>query len=124
MPNPRTPTAKARITGADQRHPERFKDRVDPELDGIGEPSIFLGPTEMAAWEAFKRELPWLTEADRTVLEMASKLRAKMWQDSTPVIGSMTLLRQCLGQLGATPADRSKITEPPESKNDPLAKFD
>jgi hypothetical protein len=33
-------------------------------------------------------------------------------------IQSMNLLKQCLGQLGATPADASKITIPEEDDQD------
>jgi hypothetical protein len=36
----------------------------------------------------------------------------------------LTLLRQCLGQMGATPADASKIQIPEdETRDDPSAKY-
>lgn len=123
MAYPRTPLAKAKVTGADIAHPERFKDRKEPSVCALGVPSIFLNETQKTAWEAFRIEIPWLTEADRPLVEMASILRAKMWTDPTPVVSSLTALRQCLSMMGASPTDRSKVAEPPDDNSDPLARF-
>ena len=67
-------------------------------------------PDEAEAWETFADELPWLCKADRTVLEIASRLAAAMRRDfgSFPISG-IAQLRMCLTQMGATPADRSKV---------------
>jgi hypothetical protein len=115
MANPRTPLAKAKATGRTVRDPARFKQRKEPPKQRpLGKPSARLTERQVEAWEAFKRELPWLMESDRTIVETASRLRADMWDSSDINIRAMTLLRQCLSLLGATPADRTRIHAPPE----------
>ncbi|MNR97625.1 hypothetical protein D3C72_288090 [compost metagenome] len=71
-------------------------------------------------WEGFKLELPWLTEADRSVMEIASALRAQFKTDPMNMgVTKLNLLRLCLAQLGATPADRSKIGVGDGDEEDP-----
>jgi hypothetical protein len=60
-------------------------------------------------WYMFRDEIPWLTRADRAVLEVATRLRTRMMYDN-PTLQVMSLLRQCLSYLGATPADRGRIS--------------
>jgi hypothetical protein len=120
MGNPRTPLAKAKATGRTVRDPARFKNRSEPTKQRpLGKPSAGLSERQVEAWEAFKRELPWLMESDRTIVETASRLRADMWDSKDINIRAMTLLRQCLSLLGATPADRTRIYAPPEEDEDP-----
>jgi phage terminase small subunit len=112
MPQVHVPLEKAKITGAAKLHPGRFKNRANLTTAPIGGPPSWLSPEERMAWAMFVDEIPWLTQADRVVLEVASRLRADMMASRVPSISLLNLLRQCCAQLGATPADRAKITVP------------
>lgn len=117
MPRPRTPVAKAKATGAALNHPGRHAGRKDPKGTPLGEPSSFLDKHGKIAWEGFRRELPWLMESDRAMVEVCSSVRGRMIAagepGSEPVgIQAMSLLQSCLTKLGATPADRSKVAMP------------
>lgn len=122
---PRLPDAMAKATGAAAKNPQRFRDRKPPKSPPLGKPPRTLGPDEVEAWETFADELPWLCKADRTVLEIASRLAAAMRRDflAFPISG-IAQLRMCLTQMGATPADRSKVGGgKDEDDEDPLDAF-
>jgi hypothetical protein len=63
------------------------------------------------AWEAFDDELPWLNRSHRCIVGIASIARSELAAGCADT-KMLNLLRQCLGQMGATPADASKITMP------------
>ena len=123
MPRPRTPLEKARVTGANRHHPARFAGRSDPKTSPLGAPPDWMRGKQIEAWEMFRCELPWLAEADRAVLEIATGVRARLMSGDEVGVQALTLLRQCLGQMGATPADRSKVTVPDEQSEDPAERF-
>ncbi len=123
MPQPRTPLAKAKVTGADIKHPERFSKRREPKSKPLGDPSPHLDETQTKCWEAFKQECPWLLEADRTLMETASNLRARLWNEPGIGVNAIAQLRMCLGAMGGTPADRSKVTVPDGEEEDPSEKY-
>jgi hypothetical protein len=85
-----------------------------------------LDDLERIVWEAFKREIPWLTEADRSTVESACMLRAQLWAGNrdVKVIGKLLTY---LNQMGATPASRAKFTAPDDggsgSTGDPADKY-
>ena len=117
MPNPRTPVAKAKVTGAAIKNPKRHAGRSEPVGTKLGRPSEFLDKHARVAWEGFCRELPWLMESDRAMLEVCATVRGRMMAagepGSEPVgIQAMSMLQSCLSKLGATPADRSKVSVP------------
>jgi KaiC/GvpD/RAD55 family RecA-like ATPase len=68
--------------------------------------------------------LPWLNRSHRCIVGIASIARADH-EAGCADIKMLNLLRQCLGQLGASPADASKITMPDddETPDDPAAKY-
>jgi hypothetical protein len=119
MPAVHTPLEKARITGAIKTNPERFKNRADPKLDHVGDPPHWMSRAEKRAWALICDEIPWLTRADRMLVEVAARLRARMMSDEFVTVPTLNLLRQVCAQLGATPADRAKITVPNEPPADP-----
>jgi hypothetical protein len=125
MANPRTPLSKAKATGRTMRDPARFKQRKEPPKQRpLGKPSRMLNERQVEAWEAFREELPWLMESDRRLVEVASKLTADMWDSTEINIRGMTLLRQCLSLMGATPADRTKVYAPQDDDEpDPAETF-
>jgi phage terminase small subunit len=111
MARPRTPAAKADATGAAGKNPQRYRDRKEPKTTkALGQPPEWFDEAQASIWEGFKRELPWLTESDRSVMELASVLRAAFMASPLDMgVTKLNLLRLCLAQLGATPADRSKV---------------
>lgn len=111
MPNPRLPVAKAAATGAAIKNPQRHKDRKAPsKARSLGEPSPFLKDGAITAWEGFRRELPWLTEGHRALVEVASLVRGRLIDQEEVGISALSMLQACLSKLGATPADESRVS--------------
>jgi hypothetical protein len=107
LPRPRTPLAKAKATGQDIIHSTRFANRKEPESAGpLGPPPAWLKNPAADAWES------WIASVARAELA-AGCADTRM----------LNLLRQCLGQLGATPADSTKVTLPEETTADPSDKY-
>jgi hypothetical protein len=123
LPRPRTPLAKAKATGQDIIHSTRFANRKEPESAGpLGPPPAWLKKPAADAWEAFDDELPWLNRSHRCIVGIASVARAELAAGCADT-RMLNLLRQCLGQLGATPADSTKVTLPEETTADPSDKY-
>jgi len=127
MPNPRTPIAKAKLTGADKRNPQRFRDRKEPKVSGrpVGAAPSYLTAGAKKAWKTFASELGWLTHEDRAILEVAATMRAEIMAGSTELPASFfTAYRQALAALGGTPTDRSKVASPDDGDDDdPFKRF-
>ena len=127
MPRPQTPLAKAALTGAGKNHPERFRARKQPELsgNGPGKPPSYLPAKAKTAWSTFVKELGWLVQEDRPLLEAAALARAQI-MDGTPDLPASFFgnYRLLLSSLGATPVDRAKVSQKPaEDEDDPFAGF-
>jgi len=127
MARPRTPRAKAAVEASDKKNPQRFKGRAEPEAKGpLGKPPIWLKDTAenkaKSAWLLFEHEIPWLTESHRMLVGMAANIQGRIMAGQEVGVQAMNLLRQMLGQMGATPSDASKITVPDagEEKDDLL----
>lgn len=115
MARPRNPLGKAKIEGRDKKDPQRFKGRKDPKGNGpLGAPPKWLTDTDASkaksAWLVFQKEIPWLTESNRMLVGMAANIQGRIMANQDVGVQAMNLLRQCLGQMGATPSDASKIT--------------
>lgn len=119
MPRPRTPSGKAEVTGRSRHDPGRFKNRQEPNTDLLGGPSDFLDEHGVKAWEAFKKECFWLKESHRAFVEVASTIRGRLLKGENVGVQALNLLRLCLGQMGATPADASKVNIPNGEEEDP-----
>jgi hypothetical protein len=110
MPRPRLPVEKAKVTAADVLHPGRHSKRKQPKFTApLGAPSPFLKDGPVAAWEGFRREIPWLTEAHRAMVEVASNLRGRLIDGEEVGVNALSLLQVVMGKLGATPTDESKV---------------
>ncbi|MCX2696708.1 hypothetical protein [Ochrobactrum chromiisoli] len=114
MARPRTPRAKAAVEASDKKNPQRFKNRTDAKADGpLGNPPAWLKDTPelkaKAAWKLFEKDLPWLNQSHRTLVGMASNIQGRIMAGQEVGVQAMNLLRQMLGQMGATPADASKV---------------
>lgn len=112
MPAPRTPNAKAKITGAAAKNPQRHKGRSDPKSTPLGQPSTFLDDNGRQAWEGYRAELPWLMEADRSLVEIASSVRGRLLGGQDVGVTALSMLQSILSKMGGTPADRSKVGAP------------
>lgn len=126
MARPRVPRAKAAVEGSDKINPGRFKNRTEPKVnDALGAPPPWLKDTATCkakrAWQLFANELPWLNSSHRTIVGMAALIQGRIMADQEIGVQAMNLLRQCLGQMGATPADASKVTIPDGEDSDPDA---
>ncbi len=123
MARPRTPVAKASIEARDKKDPGRFKDRAEPKANGpLGKPPTWIKDTEgnkaKSAWLLFEREIPWLTESHRILVGMASNIQGRLMVGQDVGVQAMNLLRQMLGQMGATPADATKVTVSNDEEED------
>jgi hypothetical protein len=124
MPNHRTPQAKAAVSGADTKHPGRFKPRkTSKRTRGIGEPYARMTDEQKVCWEEFKAELPWLNSGHRTILRMACILAARMDTDPEFGVQATQALSSILSKLGATPVDETKVNHGDEEDEDPTDRF-
>ena len=112
MPNHRTPALKAAVTGTADRNPQRHRDRKEPKTNPLGDPSPFLSPFGVTAWESFKKELPWLAESDRALVEIAAAVRGRLLAGEDVGTTALSMLQSILSKMGATPADRTKVSAP------------
>lgn len=120
---PRLPEAVARVTGAAAKNPQRHRNRARPKVAGLGDPPDYLTEAEAEAWAWFGDEMPWLGAPDRTIVEVAARLRADLATGEAS-LKAMTELRQVLNALGATPAARSKVMAPSDDEDeDPADQF-
>lgn len=129
MARPQTPLAKAALTGADKKDPQRYRGRTEPKKSGraLGSPPAYLPAMAKKAWKVFADELPWLTFEDRGAVEVVALMRAQIMEGlpaETPA-SFFSTYRMALASLGATPVDRTKVYQPPEEdEDDPFAAFD
>ena len=123
MPAHRTPAAKAKVTGAAVSHPGRHKARKEPSTVGLGKPSPFLDPFGVKAWEGFKKELPWLAESDRALVEIAASVRGRLLSGEDVGITALSMLQSILSKMGGSPADRTKVVHGGEEEADPADQF-
>jgi hypothetical protein len=116
MANHRTPLAKAKATGQILNHATRFKGRNEPPANGpLGNPPAWMKKKEqIEAWETFEDDLPWLNKSHRALVGIASDIRGRQIAGEEISVQFLNLLRQCLGMMGATPADASKVNVPDE----------
>jgi hypothetical protein len=124
MARPRTPKAKAEVSGSAMHDPGRFKDRLEPKrVRPIGEPYARMTDGQKVCWEEFRAELPWLNSGHRTILRMACILAARM--DSDPEFGvqATQALSSILSKLGATPVDETKVNHADGEDEDPNDRF-
>jgi hypothetical protein len=118
MPRPRKSIAQAMASGALYKNPQRYRDRIEPLVrEPLGDPPEYLRPAEASVWEDFRRRLPWLNRSHRAVTGIACILQARVIAGELGVPG-MNLLRQVLGQMGATPAtSRFAVVPEPEDED-------
>ena len=129
MARPRTPKAKAYITGRSLHDKARFQNRSEPIVDGeLGAPPTWLRDTEKnkprLAWEIIRDEIPWLNSSHRMLVATMCNQLGRLVAGQDIGVQASVFIRQCLGQMGATPADASKIPLPQDDpEDDPAFKY-
>lgn len=128
MARSRTPRAKAAVEGRDKKDPGRFRGRKEPKVEGgLGDPPSWLKDTDSnkprEAWAIIKSEIPWLNSSHRMLVATACNQLGRLIAGQEVGVQASIFIKQCLGAMGATPADSSKITVPDadqESEDDGL----
>lgn len=127
MARQKNPLAKARLTGADRKDPQRYRHRSEPDGGGpVGEPPPYLSTDARKVWLLFQAELPWLRRSDRAALEAISTLRARVVLSGEPATSALIReLRASLSSLGATPVSRQNVgNRPDDDTPDPFGFLD
>lgn len=130
MPRPQTPLAKAKLTGADAKDPQRFRNRSEPKTSkvSVGKPPAYFQKEAKAVWAELVSDLGWLVREDRPALESACLAIAQvrvMHKVGEPITGAMfAAMNTAIGKLGASPTDRAKVfQEPDDDDDDEFAQF-
>ena|SRR5690349_2084696 len=126
MPRPRTPKAKAKVIGQDVKRRKKFAERSEPVVsDELGAAPAWMNEAQASAWQTIAKEIPWLNSSHRSLVEIAAYVRARLMSGEDVGVPALTLLRQCLNSMGATPADASKARVKPdgEGNEDPADEF-
>lgn len=128
MPRPRVPKAKLKATGQDiGTNAANYKDRKEPPVKGpLGKaPRWMKRAGELEAWNTLSDELPWLNHSHRSLVAIASGILGRMIAGEEVGVQALNLFRQCLGSMGATPSDASKVMVPDgdEESKDPSDKY-
>lgn len=135
MARPKTPTNILALRGAYKKHPERKPEAgTEPEPRGaVGEPPEHMAADAKAVWhELVGLACPGvLGDSDRFLVEIVSTLMAEFRRGGVDENGKslfsdakLSRLQAGLGQLGMTPADRSKVKVPQKGPaKSPFADF-
>lgn len=116
----RKPTRLLELEGSLTKHRSRYAARAnEPQPEGqLGPAPSYLSDKEKKVWREFRRIAFWLTDADRSLTEIACRLTAKTRSNEPMKASEYSMLLACLSKLGMTPTERSKIQAPPPKKND------
>ena len=111
MPAYRKPTELLELSGAFEKNPQRRRPIGPKSERPVGDPPPHLAPDEAAAWREFCRDAPAgvLTSGDRWALEATVRLIAKGRRPEGLLAAELGHLRALLGEMGATPASRSRV---------------
>ncbi len=124
MANPRTPAAKAKVSGAAAKNPKRHKDRKTPKkARPIGPPYKGMTKAQIAVWREQVENMPWLHAGHRLLLRQVCILGARMETDPEMGVSAMQALGSLLSKLGATPVDETKVNHGEGEDDDPDEKF-
>ena len=124
MARPRTATNLLDARGSFQKNPQRKAERAEEptDLEPLGDPPAGLSEREYEMWSEVVTVMHKgvVYEVDRFAVELAVRLITKMrYRFNDMTAAEMGRLQGVLGQLGMTPADRSKVQvlRKPETKN-------
>jgi hypothetical protein len=109
------PKHLARVLGSSVKNPKRYRARPEPAPAGepLGPPPQWMSATQAGCWQAFQQEFPSLSEADRSLIELASALRSRLTNGELGIAG-IAQYRLLLVAL----TDRSNAAAPVEPSPD------
>lgn len=115
MGRPRKPTQLLAISGGLDKNPHRYADRANEPRDDreLGDPPPHLEPEAKAIWREIQQLAPpgVLAHADRLIVEVAAVLMEQFRRAGKLMsLPAITRLQSVLGDLGMTPASRSKVS--------------
>ena len=112
MPRQRLTPEQAEASGAIEHNPKRFADRIHaPQPAGpVGDPPNFFDDEQGDVWREILELAPLgvLTSADRLLVETTVYL-VRMQRMGLITSVDRGHLRACLGSMGMTPADRTRV---------------
>jgi len=117
MARPRLPTAILESRGAFKKDPARGREREDEVTGGepLGDRPQDLPVDVAVVWDELVdcAHAGVLCKSDRQSLEIAARLMAEMRSKGTKMeAGKIARLQAALGELGMSPASRSKVKGP------------
>ena len=127
MARPRKPTNVLELKGAFAKNPQRRRTE-EPEPEGeIGDPPEGLSEAERACWLEVVdlAHKGTLCRTDRMVVEHLARVLAEL-RASEEYVKTDLMIRfeMCLGRLGMTPADRSRVSvRKPKRDANPFEEF-
>ncbi|OAN86069.1 hypothetical protein A8B74_07430 [Sulfitobacter geojensis] len=122
MARNKTPIAKARLLGADVKHPERYADQPEPNGKPLGPAPAHLTAGQRDIWAEYAADMPWLTASDKHIVALAVMLTAKTHETDCPM-GYFAQLRLCLASMGGTPVDYARVKWAGDEPQDPASEF-
>jgi hypothetical protein len=123
MPRPRLPNTVARITGADKRSPGRFAGRSAPKVKSLGPAPTRFSPSQVAIWNEFNSDFPWLGRSDRRLVGLAVLLQNEIDTNPDCPVAVYAQMRLLLSSMGGSPVDRTKVASPDDQVTDPSDEF-
>lgn len=119
MPTPRLPAAKAQVSGAAAKNPQRYRDKKPPKRTRpLGEPYATMTDAQKAAWADIAKEAYWLHSGHRVLLRLASYHAARLHSGEELGIQASSLLCTLLSKLGMTPVDETKVNHAGDEDED------
>jgi len=121
---PRLPQEVAKITGAIAKNAGRFAGRSSPKVKSLGAAPTRFTADQVAIWDDFNADFPWLGRSDRAHVGLAVLLQSQIddaGANATPgMFGQMRLL---LSGMGGNPVDRTKVGKVEDEAVDPTDEF-
>lgn len=123
MPNHRTPNAKADVSGASAKNPQRFRDRKGPKRTRpVGEPYKNMTESQKEQWHEVVECAPWLHSAHRQLLRAFCVAAANIAKGQTGG-GNIQALSSIASKLALTPVDETKVLHGDGDSDDPADEF-
>lgn len=122
MARHRTPRAKADVSGASLKNPQRYRAEGYYVVTPVGEPYEQMTEAQKAVWYELRAEMPWLNGAHRALLRLTCMMMVKMNEGEIGVSATHAL-SSLLSKLGATPVDQSKVSYRDDEEEDPDDKY-
>lgn len=103
---------------------KRAINRDEPEAAGdLSGPPHGWTPEQKALWWEIVNAAPSgvLTESDRFLVELAVRNLAQVRANPEMTAAQSAEMRRCLGEMGMTPSERSRLTAPKAGSANPFA---